>query len=111
MNEPFVVMNQKGLKPTPLDKLLGCFINILAGGVSLVEVNTRVRPDRALQRAFGRTACADQSTIRDTLNACTTINVERLRTAVMIIFRRHSQAYQHDDAAEWQLLDVDVTGM
>jgi hypothetical protein len=106
-----VAIKQKVRRHTPLDKLLDCFITILAGGVGLVEVNTRVRPDRAVQRAFGRSACADQSTISDTLNMCTNANVDQLRTAVTIIFRQHSQAYQHDYQAEWQLLDVDVTGM
>jgi Transposase DDE domain group 1 len=106
-----VTIKQKVLRHTPLDKLLDCFITILAGGVGLVEVNTRVRPDRAVQQAFGRNACADQSTISDTLNTCTTDNVTQLRTAVTSIFRQHSQAYQHDYQAEWQLLDVDVTGL
>ncbi len=107
----YVAIKQKVLRHTPLDKLLDCFITILAGGGGLVEVNTRVRPDRAVQRAFGRTACAEQSTISDTLNTCTAANVDQLRTAVTVIFRQHSQAYQHDYQAEWQLLDVDVTGM
>jgi len=107
----YVAIKQKVLRHTPLDKLLDCFITILAGGVGLVEVNTRVRPDRAVQRAFGPNACADQSTISDTLNSCTDENVTQLRTAVMMIFRQHSQAYRHDYQAEWQLLDVDVTGM
>ena len=106
-----VAIKQKVLRHTPLDKLLDCFITILAGGVGLVEVNTRVRPDRAVQRAFGRRACADQSTISDTLNTCTSTNVDQLRTAVTVIFRQHSQAYQHNYQAEWQLLDVDVTGL
>jgi hypothetical protein len=106
-----VTIKQKVLKHTPLDKVLDCFINILAGGIGVVEVNTRVRPDRAVQRAFGRTACADQSTISDTLNSCSAENVTQLRTALTLIFRHHAQAYRHDYQAEWQLLDVDVTGM
>jgi hypothetical protein len=106
-----VTIKQKVLKHTPLDKLLDCFINMLAGGVGLVEVTTRVRPDRAVQRAFGRNACAEQSTISDTLNSCSAENVSQLRTALTLIFRQHAQAYRHDYQAEWQLLDVDVTGM
>jgi hypothetical protein len=106
-----VAIKQKVLRHTPLDKLLDCFITILAGGVGLVEANTRVRPDRAVQRAFGRNSCADQSTISDTLNTCTAEHVAQLRTAVTIVFRQHSQAYRHEYQREWQLLDVDVTGM
>jgi hypothetical protein len=52
---PRVHIRQKVMRHTPQDKLLDCFISILAGGHGLVEVNTRVRPDRSLQRAFGRT--------------------------------------------------------
>ena len=106
-----VQIKQKVLRHTPMDKLLDCFINILAGGAGVVEVNTRVRPDRAVQRAFGRTDCAEQSTISDTLNACTSENVEQWRTAFKIIFRQRSQSYRHDYQRDWQLLDVDMTGM
>jgi hypothetical protein len=106
-----VKIKQKVLKHTPLDKLLDCLINILAGGTGLVEINTRVRPDQAIQRAFGRTGCAEQSTISDTLNACTIENVNEMRKAVETILKKHSQSYHHEYQATWQLLDVDVTGM
>ena len=75
-------IKQKVREHEPLDKLLDCFINILAGGSGLVEINLLVRPDVAVQRAFGRPSCAEQSTISDTLNACTADNVHQLRTAV-----------------------------
>ena len=95
----------------PLDKVLDCFINILAGGAGLVEINLLVRPDVGVQRAFGRPTCAEQSTISDTLNACTPENVEQLRSAVQLILRQQSQSYAHDYAAAWQVLDVDTTGL
>ena len=91
-----VEIKQKTLKYRPLDKLLDCFVNILAGGHGLVEINTRVRADGALQRAFGRTTCAEQSTISDTLNACTPANVAQLRSALTCLIRQHSQTYRHD---------------
>jgi hypothetical protein len=106
-----VKIKQKVRKHLPLDKLLDCFINILAGGSGLVEINTRVRPDRALQQAFGRAACVEQSTVSDTLNACTPENVTQLRTALTIILRQHGQCYRHDYQKIWQLLDVDMTGL
>ena len=52
--ERHVQIRQKVIKHKPTDKMLDAFINILAGGHGLVEVNGRVRPDEALQRAFGR---------------------------------------------------------
>src|SRR6266508_1154088 len=64
-------IKQKVHAHQPLDKVLDCFINILAGGAGLVEINLLVRPDVAVQRAFGRATCAEQSTISDTLTVCT----------------------------------------
>jgi len=106
-----VRIQQKVRQHQPLDKLLDCFINILAGGKGVVEINTRVRPDRALQLAFGRPVCAEQSTVSRTLNACTAENVAQVRTALIVILRRHSQSYRHDYEKRWQVLDVDLTGM
>jgi len=106
-----VKVKQKVLTHKPLDKLLDTLINILAGGSGVVEVNMRVRPDRAVQRAFGRADCAEQSTISDTLNVCTPENVQQMRHAIQAILQQHGRAYQHDYERDWQLLDVDVTGM
>ena len=106
-----VHIKQKVRIHQPLDKVLDCFINILAGGNGLVEINTRVRPDRAVQRAFGRQCCAEQSTISDTLDACTTENVQQLQTALKIILQQHGQSYRHDYQTHWQLFDVDMTGL
>ena len=48
-----VHIQQKVMRYPPQDKLLDCFINILAGGQGLIEIETLVRPDGVLQRAFG----------------------------------------------------------
>ena len=104
-------IKQKVRKHQPLDKVLDCFINILAGGAGLNAINLLVRPDVAVQRAFGRQTCAEQSTISDTLNACTSENVQQLRAAVQSILRQRGQAYQHDYATAWQVLDIDTTGL
>ena len=106
-----VHIKQKIRTHTPLEKLQDCFVNILAGGHGLVEINTRLRPDLALQRAFGRTTCAEQSTISDTLNACTEENVQQLGEVLSCLLRQHSQAYRHNYRAGWQLLDIDMTGL
>ena len=109
--EERVHIRQKVLSHKPTDKLLDAFINILAGGRGLVEINTRVQPDKGLQRAFGRERCADQSTISDTFNACTPGNVQQKRKALQEIFQVHSQGYRHDYRRGLQVLDVDVSGM
>jgi hypothetical protein len=109
--EDMVQVDQKVLKHTPTDKLLDCLINILAGGEGVVEINTRVRPDRALQAAFGRRDCADQSVVSATLNACSEATVVQMRAALATIYRQHSRGYAHDYTAHYQVLDVDMTGM
>ena len=88
--EQHVQIQQKVLKHRPVDKLLDAFINIVAGGHGLVEINTRVRADPAVQRAFGRMDCAEQSVVSDTLNACTQENVEQMRQALLELYRSHS---------------------
>jgi len=102
---------QKKIVYTPFEKLTDAFVTILAGAHGMVEANTLLRSDTALQQAFGRTGCADQSTIQATLNACTDSNVAQLVAAQTAIYRQHSQGYRHPYARRYQLLDVDLSGM
>jgi hypothetical protein len=108
--EQQVKIGQKVVKYTPSEKLLDGYIAILAGAHGLVEVNKRVRSDRGLQVAFGRSGCAEQSVVQDTLDACTAQNVVQMEQAMNTIYRQHSQGYGHDYDQQWQLLDVDMTG-
>ena len=57
---------QKTVKHTPIDKLYDAFIAMLAGAHGLVEINSRLRVDPALQVAFGRSRCAEQSVVQET---------------------------------------------
>jgi hypothetical protein len=106
-----VQIPQKRVKYSPFDKLFDCFIALLAGAHGIVEINLGLRADPALQAAFGRSACAEQSVIQDTLDAVTVTNVAQMEAAVDAIYRTHSHGYRHDYQASWQLLDVDITGM
>lgn len=105
-----VKIAQKTVKYTPLEKLTDCLIAILAGAQGLVEINKRVRSDPALQTAFGRKGCAEQSVVQETLAACTAQNVAQMHQAVDQIYRRHSQGYCHDYGQRLQLLDFDTDG-
>lgn len=105
-----VKIAQKTLKHRPVDKLMDGYIAILAGAAGIVEVNKRVRAERAVQVAFGRTGCAEQSVVQDTLDACTEQNVTEMHRAMEHIFRRQSQSYRHAYQHEWQLLEVDMSG-
>jgi hypothetical protein len=106
-----VKVAQKTVQHHPVDKLYDAFIAILAGAHGLVEINTRLRAEPALQRAFGRVTCAEQSVVQDTLDACTSENVAQLQAALAAIYRTHSLGHAHDYAATYQLLDVDMSGL
>ncbi len=109
--EQTVQIAQKTIKDRPSDKLYDALISLLAGAQGLVEINTRLRADEALQRAFGRSRCAEQSVVQDTLNACTAENVEQMQHALDAIYRQHSQGFAHDYQASFQVLDVDMSGL
>lgn len=106
-----VQIAQKTVHHTPVEKLYDAFIGLLAGMHSIVELNKQVRADPGLQQAFGRRACAEQSVVQDTLDACTATNVTQLEAAVTSIYRQHSQGYRHDYTTGWQVLDGDMSGM
>ena len=109
--EQTVQIGQKTIKDRPSAKLYDAFISLLAGAHGLVEINTRLRADPALQRAFGRSRCAEQSVVQDTLNACTAENVKQMEQAMDSVYRQHSQGFAHDYQASFQLLDVDMSGL
>src|SRR5437660_4797993 len=102
---------QKTVKHAPIDKVYDAFISLLAGAHGLVEINTRLRSDEALQTAFGRSCCAEQSVVQETLDRCTAENVSQMEQALDSIYRQHSQGYRHEYATHLQILDVDMSGM
>src|SRR2546421_9380644 len=109
--EQEVHIAQKMIKDRPSDKLYDAFISMLAGAHGLVEINTRGLTDAGLQRAFGRSRCAEQSVVQDTLNACTAENVQQMEQAIDSMYRQQSQGYQHNYQASFQVLDVDMSGL
>lgn len=106
-----VQIKQKTVKYTPLEKLYDGFIAILAGAHGLVEINKRVRSDPGLQAAFGRQACAEQSVVQATLDACTPENVQQMQNALDETYQQHSAGYRHHYQENYQLLDVDMSGL
>ena len=105
-----VKIAQKTVKYTPVEKLIDAEIAMLAGAQGLVEINKRLRPEQGLQAAFGRSGCAEQSVVQDTLDACTMENAAQLQAGLDRIYQQFGQGYQHDYQQDWQLLDVDMTG-
>lgn len=95
----------------PYEKLIDTVVSILAGCTSISHINTRLRPDTALARAWGREQFAEQSTIADTLNAFDDESIAQLREATQVIYLRQSKALKHDFEEEHLILDLDLTGL
>ena len=94
---------------TPSDKRLDVLVSILVGCRALVQVNTRLRPDLALARAWGRAYFADQSSLARTLTVFTPAHVAQLRHGSETLFRRESQTCRHAFGQDWLGLDIDLT--
>jgi hypothetical protein len=95
----------------PLDKLKMAFLNQLCAGRGISEINSRVRPDGWLCHLFGLKACAEQSTVSRTLDACDQSSVMGMRNALQTLFQGYSKAYRHRYGQAYQILDIDVTGL
>lgn len=106
-----VKIKQKTVVHSPADKLLDCLLGILCGIEALCQINTELAVDPAVNTAFGRPKCADQSNIQATLSAATFENVAQLRAANAQIFQKFAQAYHHDYAKTELILDLDLTGL
>jgi hypothetical protein len=65
----------------------------------------------AVQRAFGRTGCADQATIARTLRVCTPDNVAQLERVSWYYLKRSGATPRHRFAARRLWVAVDITPM
>ena len=94
---------------TPAAKLLDVLVSLLTGCRAVAQTNTRLRPDLALARAWGRERFAEQSTLARTLDAFAEPQVAQLRQGGEVLFRRESRVLQHNFAQDWLWLDIDLT--
>lgn len=99
----------KTVAHTPAGKLLDILVSILAGCRAIQQVNTRLRPDLALARAWGRASFAEQSTLARTLDCFTHDQIGQLRRSSEILFRQHSRTLRHPFTDAWLWLDLDLT--
>ena len=58
-----VTIPQKTVKHGPFEKILDGLLGLLCGAKTISQSNGTIRLDPAVQGAFGRTGCAEQSTI------------------------------------------------
>jgi len=106
-----VEVPQKTVRYRPVDKLLDGLLGILCGAKTLSQSNITIRVDPAVQRAFGRTGCAEQSTIARTLQASTAETVAQLSRVSWYYLKRYGQTPHHRFAERLLWVDVDITPM
>ena len=104
-----VQIPQKTVRYRPSDKVLDGLLGILCGAKTLAQSNGTMRVDPAVQRACGRTGCAEQSTIARTLQACTAETVHQLDRVSWYYLKRSGQTPHHRFAERLLWVDVDVT--
>lgn len=107
----FVEIDQKTVGHSPTDKLQDCLLAIMQGAEAVYQINTLLKSDPAVTKAFGRERCADQSTIQQTLSACTFANVQQMQEALKVIFTTNSRTSTHDYTKGPLILDIDITGL
>jgi len=95
----------------PAITLLDLWVSILAGCRSVSQINTRLRPDRVLARAWGRSCFCEQSTVARVLDACEKEQVHQLQSGVEQLYRRIGQAPYSVQADNCRMVDIDLTGM
>ena len=105
-----VHLTSKVYRHRPTEKLQDILVAILAGCRSLSQVNTRLRPDKALAQAWERPQFADQSTLSRTLDSLESAHIEQLRIGHLALLKQYSHLRHHD----WQkplMLDIDATSL
>src|SRR5437660_7139479 len=104
-----VTVPQKMVRYRPIDKVLDALVGILCGAKTIAQSNVTIRTDPAVQRAFGRTGCAQQSTIARTLQASTAETVAQLSRVSWYYLKRYGQTPHHRFAERLLWVDIDLT--
>jgi len=106
-----VQIRQKTVRYRPIDTLLDALSGILCGAKTMTQNTVTIRTDRAVQRACGRSGCAEQSTIARTLRACIAENVGQFNKVSWYYLKLHGATPRHrfHDTRLW--VDIDLTPM
>lgn len=104
-----LAVKQKTVAHEPAAKLQDLLVGILAGCRAVSQINTLIRPDRVLARAWGRGQFAEQSLVASTLDAFDAETLHQLRAGSMRLLRREGRVWQHKFAQNWLWLDIDLT--
>lgn len=95
----------------PIEALIDVWVSMLAGCRSINQVNTRIRPEGLLAKAWGRERFCEQSTLARVLDACEEEQVQQLRAGVEAVYRWIGRAPQGSGNALPLMIDIDLTGL
>jgi hypothetical protein len=95
----------------PQANLEAVLVSILAGNRAVYQINSTIRPDGLLARAWGQERFAEQSTLADLLDRAGAPQVAQVQAGTAALLQAHSRALRHDFARHWLLLDYDATGL
>jgi hypothetical protein len=102
---------KKKIVHSPWEKMIDAIALILAGGTAMSQMETLIRPDKALQLSFSRAQYAHSALIQDMLDGCTPETVLQLQQKSGSLYYHHGQALQHDFSHQLLTLDLDLTGL
>lgn len=95
----------------PIEALVDVWVSMLAGCRSINQVNTRIRPEVLLAKAWGRERFCEQSTLARVLDACEEEQVQQLRAGTEAVYRWIGRAPQGNWSALPLMIDIDLTGL
>ena len=95
----------------PVEALVDVWVSMLAGCRSVSQVNTKIRPDVLLAKAWGRERFCEQSTLARVLDACEAEQVQQLRAGVAAVYRWIGRAPQGNGERLPLMIDIDLTGL
>jgi hypothetical protein len=104
-----VQIPQKTVRYRPIAKVLDGVWGILCGAKTISQSHGTIRVDPAVQRACGRTGCAEQSAIARPLQASTAETVAQRSRVSWYYLKRSGQTPHHRFAERLLWSDVDVT--
>jgi hypothetical protein len=84
-------------------------VGMLCGAKTIAQSNVTVRVDPAVQQAFGRKGCADQSTLARTLQAGTPQTMEQLEQVSEYYLKRYGHTPRHRFRERRLWVDIDLT--
>jgi hypothetical protein len=100
---------QKTVRYRPIDTLLDGLLGMLCGAKTLSQSHGTIRVDPAVPRAFGRTGCAEPSTLARPIQASPAETVDPLRRVSWSDLKRSGQTPPHRVTERLFWGDVEVT--